>query len=545
MIASSWTRNAGQCRCAPYRMSLAYRLGRNLGHRLTHLAIAFFAWADRCLQESLLYRTLSEAAEHWRRVVSGSILARWFWPYVRMAVVPYGEKVTVETALGLVLALASVGPTEIIMLASFGVFVLMLWDRCRTARSGVRPSAQPGVGAESGSGARSESQSGDAGSIWVFPQFGTLISVGAVLIFIVGATVSSVDPSISVFNMVIWFMYFLLFLMAADASFRGRSVQVIWPLLTGAAFSGLVSVYQRLTGGIVMPSHWVDKTFEGDLVRVVGTFTNPIFFAEMMGLALPLTLALLFLRKDVRDRLMLLGLGGLQAIGLLLSSTRGAWLGFAVSFCVLAVLYDWRMLPLGAVAGAVGLSLAPPVLVQRLVSSFSLADSSNAYRISIWRGSLAIIREHLFRGVGLGAEVFRKVYPEYQIIQTPTPHAHSTFLEFLIEVGLFGFVAMACLFWLWLRDAFDVVLAQKDSLGARWAKVGILAGSIAAVAGHMLQGVIDYTWYSPRIASVFWAVMGIGAGISSRNLRGAELVRVANGPAAQGDKGLDGERDAP
>ncbi|HHX28611.1 MAG TPA: hypothetical protein GX716_06310 [Firmicutes bacterium] len=462
-----------------------------------------------------------------------------------MAVVPYGEKVTVETALGLVLALASVGPTEIIMLASFGVFVLMLWDRCRTARSGVRPSAQPGVGAESGSGARSESQSGDAGSIWVFPQFGTLISVGAVLIFIVGATVSSVDPSISVFNMVIWFMYFLLFLMAADASFRGRSVQVIWPLLTGAAFSGLVSVYQRLTGGIVMPSHWVDKTFEGDLVRVVGTFTNPIFFAEMMGLALPLTLALLFLRKDVRDRLMLLGLGGLQAIGLLLSSTRGAWLGFAVSFCVLAVLYDWRMLPLGAVAGAVGLSLAPPVLVQRLVSSFSLADSSNAYRISIWRGSLAIIREHLFRGVGLGAEVFRKVYPEYQIIQTPTPHAHSTFLEFLIEVGLFGFVAMACLFWLWLRDAFDVVLAQKDSLGARWAKVGILAGSIAAVAGHMLQGVIDYTWYSPRIASVFWAVMGIGAGISSRNLRGAEPVRVANGPAAQGDKGLDGERDAP
>ena len=64
------------------------------------------------------------------------------------------------------------------------------------------------------------------------------------------------------------------------------------------------------------------------------------------------------------------------------------------------------------------------------------------------------------------------MYPEYQIIQTPTPHAHSTFLEFLIEVGLFGFAAMACLFWLWLRDAFDVVLAQKDALvpaGRRWA----------------------------------------------------------------------------
>ena len=86
---------------------------------------------------------------------------------------------------------------------------------------------------------------------------------------------------------------------------------MIWPPHR-SGFFGLVSVYQRLTGGIVMPSIGVDKTLEGDLVRVVGTFTNPIFFAEMMGLALPLTLALFVSRKDVRDRLMLLGLGGLQ-----------------------------------------------------------------------------------------------------------------------------------------------------------------------------------------------------------------------------------------
>ena len=44
----------------------------------------------------------------------------------------------------------------------------------------------------------------------------------------------------------------------------------------GAAFSGLVGVYQMLAGGSVMPSHWVDQAFEGNLVRVVGTFT-PFF----------------------------------------------------------------------------------------------------------------------------------------------------------------------------------------------------------------------------------------------------------------------------
>jgi putative inorganic carbon (HCO3(-)) transporter len=562
-MASTTTRRVTQLRCAPYRASLTYRWAGSWGRRLSLWMIEVFAWGDRCLEDSLAYRATLYAAGRLKRVFSGSLFVKWLWPYVRMAVVPYGEKVTVETALGLVLALACVGPTEIIMLASAGVLVLMLWERCRAAGSGVRAAREAvgGLEVQSGDGAefQSEDQPADVpevgsrgpsdppskeiGSIWVFPEFGTLASAGAFLIFVVGATISSAVPSLSIFNMAIWLLYFLMFLLAVDASFRGRSVQVIWPFLTGAAFSGLVSVYQRLTGGIVMPSHWIDKTFEGDLVRVVGTFTNPIFFGEMMGLALPLTLTLFFLKRDWRNRLVLLGFAGLQAIGLLLSSTRGAWLGFAVSFCVLAVLYDWRMLPLGAVAGALGLFVAPPVLIQRLVSSFSLADSSNAYRISIWRGSLAIIREHLFRGIGLGAEVFRRVYPEYQIIQTPTPHAHSTFLELLIEVGLPGFAAMACLFWLWLRDAFDAVLSQKGTVGSRWVKMGVLAGCIAAVVGHMVQGVIDYTWYSPRIASVFWAIMGMGAGIASADLRGAKPVLSSAGVFDSEEKKVTGESE--
>jgi putative inorganic carbon (HCO3(-)) transporter len=546
-MASSTTRRATLSSCAPYRASLTYRLASSLGRRLSAWTIAVFAWADRCLEASLLYRATLHAGERLGRVVSGSLLVQWFWPYVRMAVVPYGEKMTVETALGLVLALTCVAPTEIIMLAAAGVLVLMLWDRCRAVQSGggseagsaVRPDAQS---RKTGS---SETDSRPPGSMWVLPQFGTLVSFGAVLIFIVGSTVSSVVPSWSVFNMAIWFLYFLVFLMAVDASFRGRSVQVIWPFLPGAALAGLIGVYQRLAGGIVMPSHWIDQAFEGDLVRVVGPFTNPIFFGEMMALALPLSLTLFFLKRDWRNRFVLLGFAGLQAIGLLLSSTRGAWLGFGISFCILAVLYDWRMLPLGAVVGALGLAVAPPILIQRLVSTFSLTDSSNAYRISIWRGSLAIIREHLFRGIGLGAEVFRKVYPEYQIIQTPAPHTHSTYLEFLIEVGLLGCIAMACLMWLWLRDAFDAVFSQKGSPGNRWAKVGILAGCIAAVAGHMIHAFIDYTWYSPRVASVFWAIMGMGAGVASANLWRAKTVPRTTGPTAPEDNRLTGESDLP
>ena len=159
------------------------------------------------------------------------------------------------------------------------------------------------------------------------------------------------------------------------------------------------------------PRSWLDERFEEDIVRYVGTFTNPTFFAEMLGLALPLTAALLLKKRDWRDRLVLLAFLGVQGIGMILSFSRGAWLGLIVSFAIVAVLYERRLLILGLLVGVLALAVAPPVLVDRLMSSFSLEDSSNSYRVFIWRGSFAMLREYLFRGVGLGAEAFSHVYP--------------------------------------------------------------------------------------------------------------------------------------
>ncbi|MGE5580875.1 MAG: O-antigen ligase family protein [Bacillota bacterium] len=487
---------------AAYRRSLTFAGGEKAGSLVSTAAVRLVAVLDRWLEASLVGRMYAALARIGNAYAEGSLFMNWLWPYAKLAIVPWGEKVGVETALGVLLALACVAPTEILMVVALGVFVLFVWDRARKVRRGEET------------------------RLWALPGFGMVTAVAAVLLFTIGATVSSVVPSKSLFNMLIWFFYFLVFFMAADASARGRGVHVAWPFMTGAALSGLVSIYQRLTGWRP-PKNWVDVAFEGELTRYVGTFTNPVFFAEMMGLALPIAMALILINKDWRDRLALLGFAGLQGIGLLLSGSRGAWLGFAISFCILAVFYDWRMLPLGLLAGGVGLALAPDVLLKRLLSSFSLTDSSNSYRVFIWRGSIAMLKDHLIRGVGLGAEAYARVYPEYMIVQTPAPHAHSTFIQYLIEVGLFGFLSMAYLFAIWLYDGFRAIFAEKERAG-RWAKIGLLAACIASVGGHLLEGVIDYTWYSPKITVAFWAVVGIASGIA--------CARMYHQPAVKGGR---------
>jgi uncharacterized membrane protein len=43
----------------------------------------------------------------------------------------------------------------------------------------------------------------------------------------------------------------------------------------------------------------------------------------------------------------------------------------------------------------------------------------------------------------------------------------------------------------------------------------ILAGIIAALAGHLLHGLFDYVWFSPRIVMIFWMFLGMTSALSS------------------------------
>ena len=478
-----------------YRLSSTYRAGERLGCIVSSALARVCRSLESSASGSALLRAAGWLKEAIRGAASGSFLVRTFWPLARMALASYGSPLTVDTVLGLALAVACVAPTEAVFLAGAGAFALCLWD-------GVK-------------------RSGDGGPIWHLPGFGMVSAILAVFLFLVGATFSSVLPSKSLSNLVIWCFYLMFFFVAADRSQRGRLENVVWPFLTGATLTGLVGIYQKFSGWRP-PKVWVDPSFQDEIIRVVGTFTNPVFFAEMLGLSLPLVIALLFSKEDWRDRLVLFGFAAVQGAGLILSSSRGAWLGFALSFCIMAVLYDWRLLPRGLALGLVGLFLAPQILIKRLLSAFSLTDSSNAYRIFIWRGSLAMLKANLLRGVGLGAESYSKVYPEYMIVQTPAPHAHSTFLQFLIEVGLLGFLAMASFFIIWLIDVLKVSLARSGKRGARPTEIVLLAGAVGAVGGNLLEGLVDYTWYSPRVTSVFWAIVGIAAGIATSKIREAQ-----------------------
>ncbi len=482
-----------------YQGSIVCRQIAGNALKIGSLAAAFYVWFSRVWEHSALAKVVwgfNETAANW---VSPSVSMRYAGRIFNQLFTSGNEGVTEGTFLGVILGLGAFVPTEIQMLC-FLIFLFVLqWARY--------------TGSSSVSG--QELCIPEIRGVCTGLPFQILIPLLVVFLFVTGATVSSVVPWQSIKNLVLWIFNGLIFVTAFDITLRGREDSIIRPFMAAISVSSLVGLYQHFSGW-QPPRSWLDTKFEADIVRVVGTFKNPNYFAEMIGLALPLALALLIKNKNLKDKAVMLVYVFLQGGALIITWSRGAWLGFLASFGIMAILFDKRLLVAGLIVAMVGLTVAPPVIVQRLLSSFTLEDSSNSYRVSIWRGSIALIRDYFFRGVGLGAESFSEMYPEYMIIGTPALHSHSIYLQMLIELGLFGFLA---LMWFLLANAWyslSAVFGQKGRSLSRWGQVGILAGSVAAVSGHMLQGIIDHTWYNPQIMLVVWAWLGVAAGVAAR-----------------------------
>jgi len=460
--------------------------------------LVFALWLKRSFDQSLTGKAYYWVRDVATKLFEGSLITRAGLFLLRLVMVPHGSRFLPESLVGFTLAMAFVAPTGAVFLLVLASIPVILLCRASFYEDRQHPKAPGILGVADLPG----------------PEF--LIPLGMLILFLFGATVSSVVPAKSVFNFAIWCFYLLSFLLAYDSGSRGREEHIVLPILTAASFSSLVGIYQHLSGW-QPPRSWLDVRFEEEIVRVVGTFSNPTFYAEVLGLALPVTLALLLKRRPLIQKGLLAVYAVLQAIALVLTYSRGAWLGFIASFALLAIFYERRLLVVGLVLGVICLALAPPVLRERLISSFTLNDSSNSYRMFIWRGSFALLRANLLRGVGLGAESFVEVYPEYMIIQTPAPHAHSVYLEMLIELGLLGFLVLMWFLLTWTWKVFRSVVAQEGRSRKRWLEAGVMAGMLAAIGGHMLQGVVEHTWYSPKVTVIYWAWLGLSAGLADRS----------------------------
>lgn len=313
-------------------------------------------------------------------------------------------------------------------------------------------------------------------------------------------------------------LYLLLFALMARVlkSPRIRS----WIISLYLHISLIVSVYglRQWFFGAEAKATWVDPTSTAaKLTRVYSYLGNPNLLAGYLIPAVALSLAAIFIWQRWVPKFLAITMFIVNSACLVLTFSRGGWIGFVVCLFVFLVLLvywysvqlptawrPWAMpVLLGGSAGVLVLAVLFVEPVRDRVASMFVGreDSSNNFRMNVWMSVIDMIRDRPILGIGPGNSAFNKIYPLYMRARFSALSAYSMFLEVAVETGLVGFL---CFLWL-LVVAFNQGVQQLRQLRTLANRDGFwLMGAIAAMAGTMAHNLFDTVLYRPEVSTLWW-----------------------------------------
>ncbi|MCX5797438.1 MAG: tetratricopeptide repeat protein [Elusimicrobia bacterium] len=179
--------------------------------------------------------------------------------------------------------------------------------------------------------------------------------------------------------------------------------------------------------------------------RIFSTYGNPNFFADFLVIVFPILLTQYLKTR----RFSLIPLMAMLVVDLLMTGTKGAWLGFALViflFGVVAFIY------FPAVVAPIRKAVLSCVVVGILVLFGYVARDLRArvvsvnFRLFTWESTWEMIMTHPWIGTGVGS--FPPIYPAFRRPaifhiegkhNTETDHSEDEYLEELFDNGILGF----------------------------------------------------------------------------------------------------------
>ena len=335
------------------------------------------------------------------------------------------------------------------------------------------------------------------------------------LVVFIGAlcmsSLGSVSLPHSIKELVKWAEVLALYVLVSN-EMKGRWKRLlVFVLLGTGALAALQGIYQFLFQ--VGPEEFV---LFGRFMRAYGTFEQPNPYGGYLGLTLPLALGLVCAAvvpqgRRISGRWLIWagGTGALMALALVMSWSRGAWLGFAAAVGAMIVAIaarSGRAAVLGVVLAVLlayllltgGFSLLPSSLVQRFtdflpylgvldVRGAEVTDANFAVleRMAHWQSAVAMWTDHPWLGVGIGN--YEAAYPDYALPQWPLAlgHAHNYYLNIGAETGAIGFLAYLLLLGAALVQGWK---ATRNAIGWNW---GVALGALGTIVHLSIHSVFD------------------------------------------------------
>jgi putative inorganic carbon (HCO3(-)) transporter len=260
----------------------------------------------------------------------------------------------------------------------------------------------------------------------------------------------------------------------------------------------------------------------GSFLRAYGTFGQPNPYAGYLESVVPIAAAIVLLRrsgvalvawrgKDWLWRLALI-VSGATGAALLMSFSRGAWLGITAGVVAAAVLVGrfGRLLGGGVIGGAaLGLlyvfDALPGAIAARLnsiVNQFGWFDArfvipnaenwATVERMAHWQVAVEMFLDHPIFGVGPGQ--YPAHYAEYAIQPywlDSLGHAHNMYLNVAAELGIVGFATYLVMVGGWLLLIGRTVRRLRRDPSSNGEALAVAVGVGATVISLAVHNVFD------------------------------------------------------
>lgn len=324
--------------------------------------------------------------------------------------------------------------------------------------------------------------------------FGIIIFIG---------TITSINPVGSFRDLTIHFVSLgLVFVMVNSINRLEEFNVIVIFVVFSATIVALIGLYQYVVG-VPIDAAWVDVENNPDIkARVYSVFGNPNVLAEYLIMTIPLSISLMWYSKKIHKKIIFLATSGVLILALVLTLSRGGWIGFAFSALIFVLLVEKRLLLSAIPIVLGGILFLPQSILHRIMSIGNFADSSNAYRLKMWEITLDIIKDNPIAGVGLGHLPFKETFETY-IRTMPTYHAHNTYLEIAAELGIPGLIAFLILLFVVFKYGIQTLINGEN----RYIKI-MAAGVFSGLGGLLAHGAVENVIYLTRIIVYFWILIG-------------------------------------
>ena len=246
---------------------------------------------------------------------------------------------------------------------------------------------------------------------------------------------------------------------------------------------------------------------EGATFRAHGTMSIYMTFAGVLMLsALVATAQILFLPRG-RWFWGLVGSLALLIAALVMTHTRGAWIGFASGGALILGCRQKRLL-LALPVVAVAIFLAAPEAVRaRIRSIVDPQDVTARERLYMWGSGLQIVRDHPWTGVGInGVKGVYQAYKHPDAVRDQRGHLHNNLFQIAAERGLIGVV---CWLWIWVafyHQAWRIFRALEPGT---FRASALVVGSLASVTGFHVAGLFEFTFGDSEVIMLVYFLMAL------------------------------------